>query len=191
MLTFFILLLAATVPQAAATERQVPQAPTTLPSPERRQQLLFEAARLGRTDMIDALLKAGADINAYDDRGFTPLILAAYNGQSAAVETLITKGADACRPDRDQGNTAQMGVAFKGEDGIAARLLKAGCNVNARNHAGQTALMMASLFSRTRQVDILLAAGADRTIQDAAGRSASSVAAGQGNTVMAGRVKQH
>lgn len=191
MLTFFILLLAATVPQAAATERQVPQAPTTLPSPERRQQLLFEAARLGRTDMIDALLKAGADINAYDDRGFTPLILAAYNGQSAAVETLITKGADACRPDRDQGNTAQMGVAFKGEDGIAARLLKAGCNVNARNHAGQTALMMASLFSRTRQVDMLLAAGADRTIQDAAGRSASSVAADQGNTVMAGRVKQH
>lgn len=191
MLTLFAALLATAVPQVPAVEQRTPTAPTALPSPERRQQLLFEAARLGRTDMIDPLLKAGADINAYDDRGFTPLILAAYNGQLAMVETLITKGADACRPDRDQGNTAQMGVAFKGEDGIAARLLKAGCDVNARNRAGQTALMMASLFNRQAQVDMLLAAGADRTIQDAAGRSASSVAADQGNAAMAGRVKQH
>lgn len=191
MLTLFAVLLATAVPQVSAVEQRTPPVPTALPSPERRQQLLFEAARLGRIDMIDPLLKAGADINAYDDRGFTPLILAAYNGQLAMVETLITKGADACRPDRDQGNTAQMGVAFKGEDGIAARLLKAGCDVNARNKAGQTALMMASLFNRQAQVDMLLAAGADRSIQDAAGRSASSVAANQGNAAMAGKVRQH
>jgi ankyrin repeat protein len=184
MLTYLAALLAAAGPQAAATERRTPPAVAALPSPERRQQLLFEAARLGRTDMIDPLLKAGADINAYDERGFTPVILAAYN------DALIGKGADACRPDRDQGNSAQMGVAFKGEDAIAARLLKAGCDVNARNHAGQTALMMASLFNRRAQVDLLLAAGADRTIEDAAGRSAGSVAAGQGNAAMAERVKR-
>ncbi|MBD8700456.1 ankyrin repeat domain-containing protein [Sphingomonas sp. CFBP 13714] len=190
MLTYLAALLAAAGPQAAATERQTPPGVAALPSPERRQQLLFEAARLGRMDMIDPLLKAGADINAYDERGFTPVILAAYNGQLATVDALIGKGADACRPDRDQGNSAQMGVAFKGEDAIAARLLKAGCDVNARNHAGQTALMMASLFNRRAQVDLLLAAGADRTIQDAAGRSAGSVAAGQGNAAMAERVKR-
>ncbi len=194
MLIFFAALAAAAAPQAVPANR--PAAPqgvapqVVAPSPERRQQLLFDAARLGRTDMIDPLLKSGADINAYDDRGFTPLILAAYNGQAATVDALIAKGANACRPDRDQGNTAQMGVAFKGEDAIAARLLKAGCDVNARNNAGQTALMMASLFNRTRQVDMLLATGADRTIQDAAGRSASSVAADQGNAPMAVRVKR-
>lgn len=87
-------------------------------------------------------------------------------------------------------DTAQMGVAFRGENVVAARLLKAGCDVNARNNAGQTALMMAALFNRTAQVDMLLAAGADRAIQDAAGRSASSVAADQGNVAMAGRVKR-
>lgn len=183
MLTFLAALLAVAVPQS-------PPAAAALPSPARRQQLLFEAARLGRADMVDPLVKAGADIDAYDDRGFTPLILAAYNGQLATVEALIARGANACRPDRDQGNTAQMGVAFKGENVIAARLLKAGCDVNARNHAGQTALMMAALFNRTVQVDMLLAAGADRAIQDAAGRSASSVAADQGNAAMAGRVER-
>jgi hypothetical protein len=68
--------------------------------------------------------------------GFTPLILAAYNGQLAIMEALIARGADACRTDRDQADAAQMGVASKGEDAIAARLFKAGCDVNARNHAG-------------------------------------------------------
>jgi ankyrin repeat protein len=186
MLILFAAFAALAAPQAVpATTASV-----ALPSPERRQQLLFDAARLGRIDMIDPLVKAGADINAYDDRGFTPVILASYNGQAATVDALIAKGANACRPDRDQGNTAQMGVAFKGEDAIAARLLKAGCDVNARNNAGQTALMMASLFNRTRQVEMLLAAGADRTIKDGAGRSASSVAADQGNAPMAARVKR-
>nr|WP_256924404.1 ankyrin repeat domain-containing protein [Sphingomonas sp. IBVSS2] len=151
-----------------------------MPSPERRQELLFEAARLGRSEMIPPLLKAGADIDRYDARGFTPLILAAYNGHAAAVDVLIAQGADACKPDGTQGNTAQMGVAFKGHDEIAARLLKAGCDVNARNKAGQTAIMMAALFGRTAQVDMLLKAGADPAIVDNAGRTARSVAAGQG-----------
>jgi len=78
------------------------------------------------------------------------------NGQAVTVDVLIAKAANACRPDRDLGSTAQM---------------------------------MASLFNRTRQVDMLLAAGANRSIQDAAGRSASSVAADQGNAPMAARVK--
>lgn len=176
---------------AAALLAPVPAAgpalpsPTALPSPERRQALLFEAARLGRTDLIDPLVKAGADVDAYDPRGFTPLILAAYDGHPDTVEALIAHGADACKPDATQGNTAQMGVAFKGDDVIAARLLKAGCDVDARNHAGQTALMMAALFARVRQIDMLVKAGADAAILDASGRSASSVAAAQGSDAIA------
>jgi ankyrin repeat protein len=156
-----------------------------LPSAERRQELLFEAARLGRVDIIAPLLKAGANIDGADKRGFTPLILAAYNGQMAAVEALLAAGADACKPDAGQGNTALMGVAFKGDDAIAARLLKEKCDVNTRNKAGQTALMMAALFGRTAQIDMLLNGGADRTLADATGRTAASVAAAQGNTTLA------
>jgi ankyrin repeat protein len=159
--------------------------PAALPSPERRQELLFEAARLGRTDLIAPLVKAGVDVNGRDARGFTPIILAAYDDHLDTVEALLAAKADACLPDRDQGNTAQMGVAFRGNDAIAARLLKAGCDVNTRNHAGQTALMMAALFSRTKQIEMLRAAGADSTIKDAAGRSAAAVAAAQGNDALA------
>ncbi|MFA5969439.1 MAG: ankyrin repeat domain-containing protein [Sphingomonas sp.] len=154
---------------------------TALPTAERRQELLFEAARLGRTDLVGDLVKLGADANAYDARGYTPLILAAYDGHIDTVDALIRAGADACKPDRSQGNTAQMGVAFKGEDAIADRLLKAGCDVNARNKAGQTALMMAALFGRAQQLRSLLASGADPALADAEGRTARAVAAAQGN----------
>ncbi|MET4898431.1 ankyrin repeat domain-containing protein [Sphingomonadaceae bacterium jetA1] len=162
-----------------------PAEPVNLPPPERRQALLFEAAKMGRTDLIPFLAKNGADVNAYEERGFTPLILAAYNGQAAAVEALLNAGADPCKPDRTQGNTAQMGVAFKGDDRIAARLLKAGCDINARNKAGQTALMMAALFGRTAQVKMLMQHGADPHLVDASGRSAASVAEVQGHSDLA------
>jgi len=169
----------------AATLASAPAQATSLPPPERRQALLFEAATLGRTDLIALLVANGADVNAYEVRGFTPLILAAYNGQADTVEALLAAGADPCKPDLGQGNTAQMGVAFKGDDRIAARLLKEKCDVNARNTAGQTALMMASLFGRTAQIAMLLNNGADPGILDASGRSAASVARAQGNATLA------
>jgi ankyrin repeat protein len=178
--------VAAKAPSARAP---APQS-ATLPSPARRQELLFEAAKLGRADLIPVLVRNGADVNGYESRGFTPLILAAYNGQADAVEALIKAGANACKPDLTQGNTAQMGVAFKGDDRIAARLLKEKCDVNARNKAGQTALMMASLFGRTAQIDMLLKAGADKTLLDNSGRSAAGVAAAQGNAPVAQKLSR-
>ena len=182
---FFLIAAAAAAAAAAAVAVPTPpSAPASLPSPQRRQELLFDAATLGRTDLIAPLIAAGADVNGRDPRGFTPIILASYNGHLETTEALIAAKGDACLPDRDQGNTAQMGVAFKGDDRIAARLLKAGCDVDARNHAGQTALMMAALFGRTAQIDMLIAAGADRTAVDAAGRSAAAVAAAQGNAAV-------
>lgn len=179
----FSLILAAAL--AAST---APSEPDAMPPPERRQELLFDAARLGRIDMIALLTGAGVDVNGYDSRGFTPLILASYNGHAEAIDALIDAGADPCKPDGTQGNTALMGAAFKGNDVIAARLLKTGCDVNTRNHAGQTALMMAALFGRYMQVDMLVMAGADPALVDASNRSARTVASAQGNAAMVGKL---
>lgn len=180
MLAVFLASVLAAAPTQAAT----------LPPPERRQELLFEAAKLGRTDLIPLLVENGADVNAYEARGFTPLIMAAYNGQADAVEALLKVGADPCKADLTQGNTAQMGVAFKGDDRMAARLLREKCDVNARNKAGQTALMIASLFGRTVQIEMLLKDGADPAILDTAGRSAALVAEAQGNSAVSKQLKE-
>lgn len=165
--------------------------PFPLPSPERIQALLFDAARLGRVDVIPALLQGGADIAARDAKGHTALILASYNGQEDATALLLRLGAPVDQPDEGRGNTALMGVAFKGYDAIADLLLGAGAYPHAVNRAGQTALMMASLFGHYKIVDTLLALGADPYAMDVAGNSAISVATDQGNDGMASHLATH
>jgi len=155
-----------------------------LPPPERIQQLLFDAARLGRIDVIPALLAAGADIEAYDPKGYTPLILASYHGHRKATAMLLDEGASVDQHDAARGNTALMGTAFKGYGALVALLLDRGADPNVTNNAGQTALMMASLFGHQAIVDRLVRSGADTGMMDAAGNSAVSLAQGQGNAKM-------
>jgi ankyrin repeat protein len=165
------------------------QAPPPLPSPERIQQLLFDAARLGREEMIAALLQAGADVTAVDPNGHSALILASYHGHEAATALLLQHGSIVDQPDQARGNTALMGVAFKGHDAIAELLLDAGADPDATNLAGQTALMMAALFGHGAIVDRLLERGCDPQLQDAAGNSAVSVARSQCNDAMVARLE--
>ena len=162
-------------------------APTAAPAATTANEaLLFDAARAGRVDLIDAFVAKGANLNARDARGFTPIIIAAYNGQSAMVDGLIAAGADACLADMAQGNTALMGAAVRGYDAIAQRLIAAGCDVNTRNMQGQTALMMAAMFDRATQAKMLLDAGADPTFADQAGRTAEAIARQQNNKEVLG-----
>ena len=156
-----------------------------LPAPERLQELLFDASRIGRDDVIPALLQAGTDIEGTDDRGYTPLILASYNGRESTTRLLLSLGASPDGHVEAQGNTALMGVAFKGHAAIARMLLDAGAGPNRCNSVGQTALMMAALFDQREIVDILLSSGADCGRRDAAGNSAASVAEAQGNEALA------
>jgi ankyrin repeat protein len=159
-----------------------------LPPPERIQELLFDAARLGRVDMIPALIQAGADVRALDGSGYTALILACYHGFGGAAEVLLENGAPVDQTDGERGNTALMGTAFKGLAMISERLLEAGADPDAVNNAGQTALMFAAMFGRSAIVDQLIARGANPYLVDAAGNSAISVARSQANDLMAARL---
>lgn len=164
------------------------ESPPPLPAKDRIQELLCDAARLGRADMIAALVQAGADVEKHDAQGYTPLILASYNGHFNATRDLLTFGASVDLPDLGRGNTALMGCAFKGHDEIAAMLIDARADVDYRNPAGQTAIMLAAMFARDVIVDYLLDAGADPAFVDAAGNSAASVAAAQNNSALAERL---
>lgn len=152
------------------------------PAPDHYQALYFDAAREGRVDLLAGLIKAGMPVDVRDSRGYTALILAAYDDQPSAVDLLLEKGADACAADL-KGDTALMGVAFKGQLAIAERLV-ARCDVNARNREGQTAVMMAALFGHADIVRLLASHGGDLTLTDASGNSASGLAHQQGNAAM-------
>jgi ankyrin repeat protein len=71
-------------------------------------------------------------------KGRTPLMLAAFRGDTAAVINLLERGADVNARDRD-GDKALMFAACKGHALIVALLLQYGANVYARARNGWTA----------------------------------------------------
>jgi ankyrin repeat protein len=143
---------------------------------------IFQAARTGNLAEINAYIESGKPLDVKDTRGSTPVIIAAYNGQLDAVRALALKGADVCAGDA-QGQTALMGVSFKGYKEIAS-ILAEKCDVNAQSNAGQTALMFASLFGRTEVVQLLLSKGAKKEMADIQGATAVTLAETQGNQAM-------
>ena len=56
--------------------------------------MLCVAAQYGETDVVVALCRRGADTNAQDKNGNTPLSMAAHYGHESIVEKLIEFKAD-------------------------------------------------------------------------------------------------
>ena len=145
---------------------------------------LFDAARRDDVKMAREVLAGGANASERDAKGYTPLILAAYNGSQEVVKLLLEKRVDV-HVQNAMGN-ALMAAAFKGEAGIVTALLDAGARVNDVNQSGGTALMFAAMSARTEVVRMLLAHGADAALRDKRGLDAAGLADQQGSHELAG-----
>ena len=110
--------------------------------------------------MADLLLQAGADPNAANDLGVTPLMLASVNGGAPMVERLLQAGADPNLA-RPAGGTALMMAARSGSVAVVRRLIAAGADVDAAAGGGQTALMWAAAEEHAGIVTVLAEVGAD------------------------------
>ena len=140
----------------------------------------FDAARVGRIDILHALYEAHYPIDSQTSAGYTAVILSAYDSRPEALNYLLRIGADPCLGDR-HGNTALMGAIYKGNLAIARRLLATHCPIDQVNNAGETALSFAALFGRVEILPELAARGADPNHVDARGNTLLAVVLQQGN----------
>ncbi|BDU22802.1 ankyrin repeat domain-containing protein [Dyella sp. GSA-30] len=149
----------------------------------------FDAARVGRIDILQALYEAHYPIDSQTSSGYSAVVLAAYNNQPDALRYLLSIGANACLGDRN-GNTGLMGALYKGHVEVAHILIDAHCPIDQTNNAGETALSFATLFGRLDLLPALVAKGADINHVDAHGSTALAVALKQGNDQSANALRQ-
>jgi ankyrin repeat protein len=110
--------------------------------------------------VVDLLLDHGADIDAPDLLGQTPLLYAALMGHDALVELLLSRGADI-----DARNVVGLapvhGAALCGHLDVMHRLHAAGADVGAADRRRATPLHYATMMGRADVVEALLELGAD------------------------------
>jgi len=116
------------------------------------------AAREGDLEAFTSFLNAGADVNAKDEDGWTPLMYAVSNNNREIVVALLNAGADVNAKHKD-GVTALMAAKTPG---VITALLNTGADIHATDINGVTALMVAARSSENPEViAALLKGGAD------------------------------
>jgi hypothetical protein len=103
---------------------------------------LLDAASDGDAARVKELLRKGANVNARDESGHTPLHHAAYRGHAEVAELLLERGADVNARDKD-GHTPLHWAAAEGYADVARLLLERGADPSIRDRDGRTPLDVA------------------------------------------------
>ena len=125
-------------------------------------QTVFDAARAGDVDALEAYLEADPElVHATDEDGETPLHSAAWRSRYAAATLLLERGAD-IEARNNWGRTPLLIVAREtGSAEMAALLIDAGAEVNLRDRGGESPLDLAAWRGFADLVDLLLDEGAE------------------------------
>jgi len=135
---------------------------------------LHREARRGHIENVTKLLAMGADINARDSQGKTPVSVAASAGQAEITKLLADSGADlylgltttvSHKPD---GRTPVMMAVSGGKTKCVEILVNAGCNPDTRFATGDTLLMVAANKNKYTVAKRLISLGADVNAQQRA-----------------------
>lgn len=111
---------------------------------------IFDFARSGDLrGLADTIANSpNIDLNAPNNRGYSALMLAIYNGQHDFTEALLRCGTDVNTTDA-VGNTLLMTAAFKGDLPALQLLLSYGAEVHLKNKSNMNAYDWALMFGRS------------------------------------------
>ena len=172
---------------------------------------LFDLIQNGKTDLVKKKIESGADVNAKNNNGNTPLCVASSNEHIEIVKLLLEYGADV-NAKNNYGSTplylaSECGhteivkllleygadvneytplywASYKGHAEIVKLLLEYGADVNIKDNDGRTPLYWASVYGYTEIVKLLLEYGADVNVKSNSNNrnTALYLASGRGHT---------
>jgi uncharacterized protein len=132
-------------------------------------------------EIVRALIEHRADVNARSNRGFTPLLFAAQQGDIESAEMLLAAGAN-MNEAADDGTNPLLMASASGQDRFLTFLLQRNADPNAADRNGYTALhYTAAGRNRLEAVKTLLEHGANPN-----SRLLKDPAKGDSNTTLVG-----
>jgi ankyrin repeat protein len=144
---------------------------TACPSYSQEQANVFDLARNGSVEQVKEMLRTNPNgFNVVNNNGFTPLILACYNGNNEVAKVLIASGSDINT--KTKMGTPLMAAVVRGNNEIAQLLIDKKADVNAADESGITALIYAVQFQNMAILKLLLQNNADKTHKDNEGKTA-------------------
>ncbi|KAL2864012.1 ankyrin repeat-containing domain protein [Aspergillus lucknowensis] len=149
---------------------------------------VLEAVRSGSCDMVRLLAEFGWESwGPLGRNGFTPLHVAAREGDTEMTRLLLSYGSDVSAPDRQRWTplhraVSPLGDVSAGHLKVIDLLLEAGANVNSANPRGSTPLHVAIRAGKSLELaEHLIKSGADVNAVNGASDTPFSLAALEGN----------
>lgn len=127
---------------------------------------LHLAARYARADAAKRLLDAGADANAHDNMGRTPLHAAVAADAQGVFQILIRNRATDLDARMNDGTTPLILAARLAVEGMVEELVHCHADVNAVDDHGKSSLHWAAAVNNVEATLVLLKNGANRDMQD-------------------------
>lgn len=132
---------------------------------------IFDVARSGTLNEATVLVKKNPKIvNAINDAGYSPLILACYRGNNEVAQFLIENGADINY--NNAMGTALMAAVVKNNIQIVNLLIDKNVNIELKDGNGTTAIIYAAMFKNHEIAKVLIKAKANYETKDNRGNSA-------------------
>jgi ankyrin repeat protein/serine/threonine protein kinase len=141
------------------------------------------ASEHGPSTIVKLLITHGANVNQKNHQGQTPLIRAAskdYAYSDRFNSSMVSKNVFVDVEENEMKLHSASSPSV-----VVDTLISGGADVNAKNHDGYTALMVAAWQGHSLVVDALIRASADVNMQAEKGQTALMVAAGQSHSRIA------
>ena len=121
---------------------------------------LSVASQTGQYSVVDYLISQGANVEAKNNAGGSPLHVCCHNGHHNVAELLISKGADLESRTTVNGRTPLHVASIDGHFDVMSLLISHGADVElVMNYGGYTPISVAVIGNQPRAVDLLIAKG--------------------------------